>query len=115
MTRKPDTTVPDLIADPFEERSRLIAQEHVQLLGGRFQFESNSPQLLRLVDLAYAGLPKHRLSGQAPRLTVRLSLSPDGQSHRRSHLEPPAVSMLSGAGYLGGAIPSSNFVVLSPR
>ena len=59
MTRKPDTTVPDLLADPFEERSQMIARKPIQMLGGRFQFESNSPQLLRLVDSAYLGLPGH--------------------------------------------------------
>jgi len=55
----------------FAERSQRIAQERFQLLGGRFQFESDSPQLLRLVDSAYSGLPPHRLS------TVRAA--PEGQ------------------------------------
>jgi hypothetical protein len=115
MARNNDTMSPDLLADPFGEQAKRMARKGLQILGGRFQFESNSPELLRLVDLAYAGLPRHRLPGLAPRLTVRLSLSADGQPNRRSHLEPPPVSMLSGAGYLGGAVPSSNFVVLSPR
>jgi hypothetical protein len=114
MTRKTDTTVPDLLADPFEERSRILAGEHFELLGGRFQFESNSPQLLRLVDSAYLGLPRHRLSTVAPRLRVRLLLSSSGQSRTRRRSEPPPLSMLSGPGYLGGATDSSNFVVLSP-
>ena len=114
MTRKPDTTVPDLIADPFEERSQMIVQEPVQLLGGRFQFESNSPRLLRLVDSAYLGLPRHRLSTVAPRLRVRLLLSAREQSRPRRGSEPPPLAMLSGPGYLGGATDSSNFVVMSP-
>ena len=74
LTRKNDTMVPDLLADPFRERSPTIAREHFQLLGGRFQFESDSSQLLRLVDSAYSGLPPHRLSAVAPRLRVRLLL-----------------------------------------
>jgi energy-coupling factor transporter ATP-binding protein EcfA2 len=115
MTRKADNTVPDLFADPFEERSQPIALKHFQLLGGRFQFESNSPQLLRLVDSAYSGLPGHRLSTAAPRLRVRMLLRPGEQPRDRRRSEPPPLSMLSGPGYLGGATGSSNFVVLSPR
>jgi hypothetical protein len=114
MTRKNDTMIPDLLADPFGERSPMIAREHLQLLGGRFQFESNSPQLLRLVDLAYLGLPRHRLSAVTPRLRVRLLLGNGEQPGRGKRSEPPAFSMLSGAGYLGGATDSSNFVVLCP-
>src|SRR5260370_18894607 len=101
MTRKPDTTVPDLFADPFGERSQMIAREHIQLLGGRFQFESNSPQLLRLVDSAYLGLPRHRLSAVPPRMSVRLLLSPGEQPRARRHSDPPPLSMLSVPEYSG--------------
>src|SRR5580693_1542937 len=114
MTRKTDTMVPDLFADPFAERSQTIAKEHFQLLGGRFQFESDSPQLLRLVDSAYLGLPPHRLSTVAPSLRVRLILGAPEQPRPRSRSEPPPLAMLSGAGYLGGATKSANFVLLSP-
>ena len=114
MTRKTETMVPDLFADPFEERSQIVVHEPLQLLGGRFLFESNSPQLLRLVDSAYLGLPRHRLSTVAPRLRVRLLLSPGTQPRLRRLSEPPPLSMLSGTGYLGGATESSSFVVLSP-
>jgi hypothetical protein len=114
MTRKTDTMVPDLLADPFAERSQTIAHKHFQLLGGRFQFESDSPQLLRLVDSAYLGLPPHRLSTVAPRLRVGLMLNAAEQPRPRSRSEPPPLSMLSGAGYLGGATNSSNFVLFSP-
>jgi hypothetical protein len=114
MTRKTETMVPNLFADPFEERSKIIVHEHFQLLGGRFQFESNSPQLLRLVDSAYLRLPRHRLSIVAPRLRVRLLLSPGEPPRPRRRSEPPPMSMLSGTGYLGGATTPSSFVVLSP-
>ena len=114
MRRKNGTMIPDLLADPFGERSPMVAREHIQLLGGRFQFESNSPQLLRLVDLAYTGLPRHHLSAIAPHLTVRLLLCPSEQPRPRRRSEPPPLSMLSVPGCLGGATDSSNFVVLSP-
>jgi hypothetical protein len=114
MTRKNDTMVPDLLADPFAERSPMIAQERYQLLGGRFQFESNSHELFRLVDLAYTDLPRHRLSAIAPRLKVRLLLGSEEGPRRGKRSEPPPLSMLSGSGFLGGATDSSNFVVLCP-
>jgi hypothetical protein len=113
MARKNATTVPDLFDDPFGERTRMITRQHIQVLGGRFQFESNSPQLLRLVDSAYLGLPRHRLAAVAPRLKVRLLLGPREQPRRRTRSEPPPLSMLSAPGCVGGATESSNFVVLS--
>ncbi|HUE11778.1 MAG TPA: hypothetical protein VMQ54_12595 [Steroidobacteraceae bacterium] len=103
----------DLLADPFGERPQMLVRKRLHVLGGRFLFESNSRELLRLVDSAYAGLPRHRLSANAPNLTVRLLLRPMPR-RRRARAEPPPLQMLSGAGYLGGATDSSNFVVISP-
>jgi hypothetical protein len=115
MTRKNDTMIPDQHADPFGERSPAMMRKHLQLLGGRFRFESNSAELFRLVDAAYANLPRHRLSATIPHLRVRLSLMSGGRAGRRRRSEPPALGMLSGAGFLGGATDSSNFVILSPQ
>jgi hypothetical protein len=115
MARKNHTMVPDLYDDPFAERSPIMVREPLQLLGGRFQFESNSRRLLRLVDTAYAGLPRHRLSGATPRLTVRLLLGSAARRLPHGRGEPPPLSMFSGAGFLGGATDSSNVVVISPR
>src|ERR1700692_3286625 len=103
MTPNIEGMEPDLFADPFGEQSKMIEGGHFQLLGGRFQFESNSPQLLRLVDSAYLGLPRHRLSTVVPRLRVRLLLRGGEQPRPRRRSEPPQFSMLSGPGYLGGA------------
>jgi len=114
MTRKNDAIVPDLYADPFGERSKMVTRKHLQLLGCRFEFESNSVRLLRLVDSAFAGLPTHRLTAKAPRLKVRLLLIPKEELRARTRSAPPPLSMLSGAGLLGGATGSSNFVILSP-
>jgi hypothetical protein len=116
MTRKNDTMIPDQLADPFGERSAGMVRKHLQLLGGRFQFESNSPRLLRLVDVAYAGLPRHRLSAVVPRLKVRLLLGPGARPlARRPGDPPPPIAMFSGAGFLGGSTNSSNFVVVSAQ
>jgi len=106
---------PDLLIDPFGEQSAPTARRDFQLLGGRFRFESNSGRLLRLVDAAFGGLPKHRLSAILPRLKVRLVLAPGGRSRPRSRREPPPLGMFSGAGFLGGATDQSDFVILSPQ
>ena len=112
----------DLLSDPFGERSPTLARKPLELLGARFRFDSNSPELLSLVDSAYAGLPHHRLSAEAPDLRVRLLLTPPheayesvGGRHSRNRSEPPPLAMLHGAGLLGGATASSNAVVVSPR
>lgn len=115
MTRKTDDMIPDLFADPFGEKFSATVRKPRQLLGARIQFESDSPQLLRLVDSAYAGLPSHRLSPVVPRLRIKLLLGPAVQSRLRRPAEPPPLGMFSGAGLLGGATGSSNFVVVSPQ
>jgi hypothetical protein len=114
MTRKNRTMAPDLLVDPFGERSGAAGRRDLQLLGGRFQFESNSGRLLRLVDAAFDGLPRHRLSAVIPRLSVKLVLRSGGRPHPRRRLEPPPLGMFSGTGLLGGATERSDFVVLSP-
>ena len=114
MTRKNQRIIPDLYADPFGERTPTLC-EHKQLLGARFQFQSNSRRLLHLVKSAYGGLPRHRLSDAGPRLRVRLQLMSDGPKRSRRHLEPPPLNMISGGGFLGGAMHGSNFVVMSEQ
>ena len=122
MTRKNHSMVPDLESDPFGERAPTLLSKRLQLLGGRFQFESNSRELLRLVDSAYAGLPRHRLSATAPDFRIKLLLASPGKvygsvggQYPASRSEPPPFTMVHGAGLLGGATDSSNFVVLSQR
>ena len=111
MTRSQQRAAQDLFADPFGERSALPATRRVQVLGAHVQFETRSRALLRLVDAAYAGLPRHRLSASPPRLRVRLLLFPGGP--RPS--DPPAPVMFSSAGLLVGAEGSAAFVAVSPR
>jgi hypothetical protein len=107
--------LPDLLPDPFGERAAIPVTRRMQLLGGQFQFDSNSRELMRLVDSAYAGLPRHRLSAVVPRMKVTLLLRPGGRPHARRGSEPPPFDMLSGAGLLGGATNSSDFAIISPR
>jgi hypothetical protein len=114
MTRKNPRIIPDLYADPFAERTPIL-RKNLHLLGARFQFESNSRQLLGLVESAYGGLPRHRFSAAGQRLRVRLQLMSEGPQRSRRGLEPPPLTMISGAGFLGGATLGSNFVVLSSR
>lgn len=106
------TAKSELYADPFAERTAFRMHRDIHVLGTWVRFESNSGQLLRLVDSAYAGLPRHRLSGTVPRLRVRLILAPAG---RKRASEPAALRMMSGPGLLAGAAESSNFVVISPQ
>ena len=115
MRRRNDTPTPDLLSDPFGEHSPTRARRRLYVLGGRFEFESESPELLRLVDAAYADLPRHRLGSQTPRFRVGLVLGAvsEPRAHRRE--EPPPLEMLSAAGFAGGAAEPANFVVVSPR
>jgi hypothetical protein len=114
--------LPEILSDPFGERSPVLARKPLQLLGGSFRFDSNSRELLKLVDSAYAGLPPHRLSTEAPELRVSLLLTSPAKARQSvggrrtlNRSQPPPLSMLHGAGLLGGATVSSNAVVLSPR
>ncbi len=108
-----NTKIPDLYGDPFGERTKGGMHRDVLLLGARIRFESNSEDLLRLVDSAYAGLPRHKLSPVVPKLRVRLVLtSPD---RKRASGGPAPLQMMSGGGLLAGTAGSSSFVVVSPN
>jgi hypothetical protein len=121
MTTKNRRVDPDIESDPFGEKVAPTSRKHLQLMGGRFHFESNSAELLLLVDAAYAGLPPHRFSSNPSDFHVRLMMTP-GSPRRgprppmaRRQSEPPPISMLSSVDLLGGATESSSFVVLSPQ
>jgi len=105
--------IPELLADPFGERSVAGIRRDLYVLGARVRFESNSEKLLRLVDAAYAGLPRHRLSRVTPNLRVRLMLT--SSTRKRARTEPTPLQMMSGAGLIGAATESSSFMVVSPE
>jgi hypothetical protein len=103
---------PDSSPDPFGERPERLCRDHVQLLGGRFEFESASRALLRLVAAAYAGLPRHSLPGQASRFRIRLQLTPGDGIEPRS--APPPTLFQGGAGLLAVVMDAANFAVVCP-
>ena len=103
--------LPGQLRDPFSERSSNLLRRSIYLLGCRFTFETNSPELLRLVASAYQDLPRHRLSTRVPQMRVTLLLEPAETAGRRpgrprggGRTEPPPLRMLHGAGLLAGAI-----------
>ncbi|MDQ0010788.1 hypothetical protein J2T07_002994 [Luteibacter jiangsuensis] len=99
-------------ADPFGERVRPTISVRRQILGGRFRFESDSADLLDLVDAAYAGLPEHRFSTVAPEFRIELRLLPREAAATRT--TPPPVRTQAGAGLLCGMMDEANYVVLVP-
>ena len=119
MHAKKDRRVdPGIEPDPYGEGVSVPVRKPLNILGGRFRFESDSKELLALVDAAYAGLPSHLFSSRPKIFRVKLMLTPAPAPFRDRTArpkEPPPISMLHGPGVLGGATPSSTFVVLSPK
>lgn len=110
MSRK--ITEPDISADPFQERGSRPTRGRMRLLGCDFEFESDSPELHKIVTWAYASLPRHKLSADVPRVRVKLMRAPRGR--KASQGEIPRIEMVSGADFLGATTSASDFVVLSP-
>ena len=100
--------------DPFGERKRDALRETLHVLGARFDFETNSARLLRIVHQAYADLPAHRFIEQA-RCKLSLVLMPGVRTARLPASEAPGMHALAGAGLLCGAVQGSGFAALSPQ
>jgi hypothetical protein len=120
MTTKNRRVDPDIESDPFAERTPLLLRRGFNLMGARFHFESDSEELLALVDAAYAGLPGHLFPPATKTFRIRLMLTPKSasvNSVRRAdrRTQPPPILMLHGADFLGSATPSSTFVMLCPE
>lgn len=101
----------DIAADPFRERGAKLLRLPLRLLGGRFEFQTASRELMRLVRWAYADLPAHRMSAVVPRCVIRLVLGDTAARHRAD--EPPPLTMLSVPGLLCGSSPSTNAAMVS--
>lgn len=113
MSRTRGIALSDMVADPFGERPAKLLREKVQLLGGRFLFETEHRELLRLVHSAYADLPQHKLAAAVPEFRIRMALT--SAKRARTSAEPPPLTMLSGAGLLCGVNDWSSFAVVSPE
>jgi hypothetical protein len=103
---------PGSAPDPFGERPQRIHSARAYLLGGLFEFESSSRVLLRLVEDAYAGLPRHRLSGSTPRFKIRLRLTHGEDEGVAS--APLPTRYHGGAGLLSVVMDAANFTVICP-
>jgi len=94
----------------------MLWRARMALLGGRFHFESDSRQLLCMVETAYAGLPRHLFARDAAPFRIRLRLADRNPSRSRATLEPPPLTTLSGpSGLLCGIMDAANFTLLSPH
>jgi len=88
----------------------LIATKRV--LGGLFRFESNSRDLIGLVEAAYGRLPPQTLPGVAAEFRVGLRLLP-----RRATpwtIEPPAPRIRQHGNRFRADVDASNYVVIDP-
>jgi hypothetical protein len=109
----------DIATDPFHERPDGLLRIHRQVLGGVFEFATESPELMRLVHWAYDGLPPHRLPAPPARMGVRLVLGGRMTSGRRRGArargvhQPDPFAMLSAPGLLCGASDCSTVAVMS--
>ncbi len=115
----------DIATDPFRERRGRLLRAHRQLLGGAFEFATESPELMRLVRWAYDSLPRHRLPGSQAHVAVRLILGRRARRERRPRRgrkrdsgspdsgAPEPFAMLSAAGLLCGSSDCSTVAVMS--
>jgi hypothetical protein len=103
--------------DPFGENRRATWCERLRLLGGQFDFETDSRALLHIVRAAYARLPAHRFADFTPRFRVRLLVTGNRARRAAARLagEPPPVRPLAGGGILCGAMDRASFVALTPQ
>ena len=99
----------EVAADPFGELAPARYRVRHAVLGADFQIESNSRELLRLVDAAFGGLKPRHAAGA--RHTLRLHLQDVPVGSRDSN---PPLGLLAGAGLLAAATRSSACVTLSP-
>jgi hypothetical protein len=111
-TRRP-TLDPEIEADPFSERTAARFCTRLQLLGARILFECNDRAMLRLVNHAFAALPRHRLASTVAALRIKIVVDKERAAARRT--EPAPLALMSAGSLLGGATSSSDCVMLAPR
>ncbi|HEU5134686.1 MAG TPA: hypothetical protein VFU13_06040 [Steroidobacteraceae bacterium] len=99
--------------DPFAEKSGRLRRHRHSVLGIPVCFESDSPDLLRLADQAFAG-PARKGAGPRSGFTVRLRLANARARVRRMHT-PAEPRLFSGGGALGSFIDAANFAWVCPE
>lgn len=97
-------------ADPFLERHRFRLQQRVRVLGGDFWVRSDSAPLMRIVQHALCGLPRHYFARPAPRFELKLI---SAKPVRRSGREPALIRPIGGGAVLYGAMDSASFAAVS--
>ncbi len=97
--------------DPFGEQAASALKLRAAVLGARFVFESDSPELMALVREAFAGLPARRAARRGRPLRVKLVLT-EPLAHRRG--EPPPLQPLSAAGVLCGVANGAALMSTAP-
>ena len=112
MIRDDVSPCADPASDPFGERLPPAVCMSRQVLGGRFRFESDSAELLALVEAAYGSLPAHRFPNLSPEFRIELRVVRRGDTVTAA--EPPPVHMQAGMGLFGGVVDAWNYVLLSP-
>jgi hypothetical protein len=114
MSQARRTAALDPPADPFHERAPMPWRKRLSVLGARFQFESDSRELLQLVSAAYEGLAPHRVSRAETPLRIQLRLVRTNAA--RNTPAPPMLRTLAGpGGLLCGLMDAANFAILSPH
>lgn len=102
--------------DPFLERIAAPYRASYQLLGSRFDLESNDRHLIQLAAHAFAGLPKHRFPGPSVRLKIRLLLQDtDSNSGREPKGFVPDVHTYGWNNVYCATMGAGTIAVISPQ
>jgi hypothetical protein len=96
--------------DPFGERAPRMHTRCARVLGADIQFNTDSRELLALVDEAFADGPRHRINGHVRQLRIDLRLV--GEPSAATPV--PRMRLRAGAGFLHGALDRDNFATLAP-
>ena len=86
--------------------------EHKRVLGGLFRFESNSRDLIDVVEAAYGGLASQAFPGGTVEFRVEMRLLP--RSKNSWSTEPPAPRIRLEGGRFRAEIDASNHVTIDP-
>jgi hypothetical protein len=103
----------DISADPFRERRRRTFRFVTDVLGARFEFESDSRELLEVARDAFAHVPQYRLT-PAVRAPLRVSLRRVRHQRPAAWDKPPLPALSSGNGWLLNHLDAENFAIVDP-